>query len=195
MTAHWPPDREWSDAELVTESERLLSAEAARDAAAMERVFGKLPDWLPEPVLPRIEQALAALRNAEQSPERIAELVAQASRDEEFEVPGSAREATAFIQAVHYLASVQWALSLPKADAISELGGTLAAQTYQRSRAGQRAQSGISESERASRDQRIRRRAQELAAVSPTISSNAQAAALAPEFNLSGRQIKRILKG
>lgn len=183
------------DAKLAAEFDRILAAEAVLDAQAITQLYGQLPDWLPESTRSRIEQAVATLRNAEQSPERIVEVVAQAGRDE-IEIPGSAqRNMSAFIQAADALAHVQWALSLPKADAIRELGGELAAQNYQRSKAGREAQAGISDSERATRNFRIRHRAQELAAQNPSISSNAQAAALAPEFGLSIPQIKRILRG
>lgn len=182
------------DAKLAAAFERVLQAETALDAEAVVLLYGPLPDWLPEPVRPKLEQAVATLRNAEQTPPRIVELAAAAGRDE-LEIPGAARDVRELIQAAYYLAHVQWALSLPKADAIRELGGSLAAQNYQRSRAGQRARSGMSDDARTNRDSSIRRRAQELAAQNPSISSNAQAAALAPEFQLSPRQIKRILKG
>ena len=172
-----------------------LAAEAAADQETVRRLFpkfGGLPAWLPEPIIPLLEQALAVLRNAGQSPERIAELAAQASRDQ-LEIPG-VPDVTAFVQAAYQLARIQWALSLDKGDAIRELGGTAAARSYQRSRAGREAQ-GLSDEERKKRDVRIRYRAQELAAQDAAISSNQQAKILAPEFGLSVPQIKRILRG
>ena len=169
-----------------------LASEVAADQTALTLIFGELPRWLPEPVIPQLEQALAVLRNAGQSPERIAELTAQASRDE-LEIPG-VPDVTAFIQAAYQLAHIQWALSLPKSDAIRELGGSVAAQNYLRSKAGREAQ-GVPDGERAIRNSQIRRRAQELAATDPRISSRRQAELLAPEFRLSVPTIRRILRG
>jgi hypothetical protein len=174
---------------------RLVAQERAADADAIGRLYSELPKWMPEPWTTRIWQAVAILRNASQSPERIPEVVAQAGRHE-LSIPGTVLDVTAFIQAAGDLAHVQWALSLPKADAIRELGGRLAAQNYLRSRAGQEALRGISAEDRARRDLRIRYRAMELQAQDPRISSRAQAFALATEFApLKERQIRRILKG
>jgi hypothetical protein len=174
---------------------RLEARARAADAKAISYLYGTLPKWLPEPVLAGIERAVATLRNAEQSRERMATVVAQARQDK-LEIPGEARDVTAFVQAAYYLAHVQWALSLLKADAIRELGGKFAAQNYLRSRAGQEALRGMSAQDRTRRDASIRRRAMELAAQNPRISSRAQGRTLEAEFApLKERQIRRILKG
>ena len=169
-----------------------LDAEAAADRETVRLIFGKLPAWLPAPVIPQLEQALAVLRNAGQSPQRIAELTAQASLHV-LEIPG-VPDVTAFICAAYQLAHIQWAVSLSKADGIRELAGSVAAQNYLRSKAGREAQ-GLTDGERTKRDAQIRRRAQELAATDPLISSRRQAELLAPEFMLSVPTIRRILRG
>ena len=105
---------------------RIEAAQARADSEAIAKLYGRLPEWLPEPSWLHIEQALAALRNAEQSVERIAEIVAQARRHR-ITVPGTAADVADFIKSANYLAHVQWALSLGEGRAMRELGGSSAA--------------------------------------------------------------------
>jgi hypothetical protein len=111
-------------AEQAKALDRYLDAEAAQFAAAINRLFGQLPNWLPEPTLPIIRRCIANLRAAEQSDERIVELVALARNHALEDIPGTALDATSFFQNVHDLAHVQEALTRDKATAIKELGGS-----------------------------------------------------------------------
>jgi hypothetical protein len=114
------------EAELVTAFNRYLDSVKDADAIAIHAIYGQLPDCLPEPVLSRILQAIATLRSARQSPQRMAKIVT-AARNNDFPVPGTALDSIAFIDAANYLAHVQWALTLGKTRSIEELGGKLAA--------------------------------------------------------------------
>lgn len=104
-------------------------AESAADAKAISYLYGKLPEWLrrDEPMYAGIEQDVGTLRNADQSPKRIAAVVAQAGRGKLKTIPASVHDVTAFLQAAHRLARVQQALRLGKARALEELGGKDAA--------------------------------------------------------------------
>jgi predicted DsbA family dithiol-disulfide isomerase len=188
-------DDEEPDPRQVAAFERVLDMDAIADAKAIAQLFGVLPDWLPEPIRPLLEQALVTLRNAGQSPERIAELVAQGGRDE-LEIPATARDVTAFTQAAYYLARVQWALGLEKADALKELGGNNAAKDYRRAKAGNEAQFaarfGDTESRQA-RDERIRALAAQLHTQNLNLSNHAIAVRIAPRVGLSAKQVKRII--
>jgi hypothetical protein len=101
-------------------------ADDSADLAAIRQTLGELPAYLPEPVTSYIRQAVASLRNAEQSPSRITQLVAQHRRDQ-LEVPATALDVGDFIKSVDYLAHVQGALELREARAIEQLAGRQAA--------------------------------------------------------------------
>ena len=183
------------------EKEQVRAFEQYRDAcnsacaAAIAKLFPRLSDWpawLVSHIQPQIQRAIGTLHAADQSDERIGELVGKA-RDGETEIPGSARDVTAFVQSVYDLAHFQWALTLEKADAIRELAGTEAAKNYLRSRDGQEKRLKTTEPERRSRNENIHKRASELKLDSPRLSGNDVARKLAAEFSISPRQIKRVL--
>lgn len=172
---------------------RYLEVEENEYRSAIAMLYGRLPDWLPEPVLPQIHGAISSLRKAEQSDEQICEIVSLA-RDSRLEaVPGTARDAVDFFKSAYDLAHVQWALSLHKADALKELAGSRAAQDYRRSKSGNEVLYGT-EDERRSRDRDIRSKAAALSERNPKLSASAIATQLAPVHGLSPRQIKRILR-
>ena len=120
------PDDDEPSPQDIAAAERILETEEAFCAAAIARLYGPLPEWLPTPVLPQIRQALAAQRNAGQSPERISETISVARRGR-YDVPGSVLDSVDFIKSANYLAHVQWALEQGKARALTELSGRAAA--------------------------------------------------------------------
>jgi hypothetical protein len=73
----------------------------------------------------RVRQAIASLRAAGQSDERICEIVVL-ERDCQLEIP-AVQDPINFYDSVNYLAHVQWALSQEKTKAIKELAGKSAA--------------------------------------------------------------------
>jgi hypothetical protein len=117
---------------------KVLARRTALEAEGIAKLYGKLPGWLPQPVMARIREALCTLHNAGQvHPTRIGRLVARVRRDELI-IPGSAVDSVDFIKSVSYLAHVQWALSLSQSDAIRELAGAdaeLGVRTRQQRRA------------------------------------------------------------
>jgi hypothetical protein len=151
-----------------------------------------LPTWLVDHIRPQIQRAITALHAADQSDERIAELIANA-RDGQMEIPASARDVTAFLQSAYDLAHIQWALTLEKAKAIGILAGKEAAKNYQRSKSGNEARLKATEADRRERNQRIRLRANELRQGNQKLSNNDIARKLAGEFSIGFRQIKRVL--
>jgi hypothetical protein len=105
---------------------QIEEAQARADSDAIAKLYGRLPEWLPEPVHLQMTQALASLRNAGQSVAQIARTIAQARRNR-IKAPGTAVDAVDFIKSANLLAHVQWALSLGEGRAIQELGGSIAA--------------------------------------------------------------------
>jgi hypothetical protein len=184
--------------------ERCDDVARAADVKAIGYLYGTLPEWLPEPVHAGIERAVATLRNAEQSPERMATVVAQARQDK-LEIPGEARDVTAFVQAAYYLAHVQRALEFDKARAVKVLAGNQAAKVYERSEAGNAVQSAGRAAQlpqghplRTARsvDERyqiIRKHADGLRAESPNLKESEIRGKVAVWAGLSKKQIGRIL--
>lgn len=183
--------KQQSDTDDAEPFERYLTAERDMEDAAIDALYNRLPDWLPEPVLPLIRRGLAALINAGQSTERICEVVAQARADS-LVIPGTVLDVTAFIDSAYYLAHVQWALGLDKAAALEVLGGRRAARDYQRSKKGAQEKYG-DPGVRNARDDALREKAATLRCANPNLSRNAIARRLAREANLSPRQVSRIL--
>jgi hypothetical protein len=97
-------------------------AESESNRAAIARLFGELPAWLPESVNEAIDNALAVMKSAGQSPDRIFGVVRRAQRDAVF-IPATALEPADFIKSAYYLAHVQQALRLGKARALRKLSG------------------------------------------------------------------------
>lgn len=109
--------------EQIERIEKHFGRLVAFEDAAIASIFGTLPEWLPEPIEPRVRRLITILGIAGQSPKRMGELVA----DDDFEVPGSARDPIAFIDAVNEIAHVKRVLSLGKSRALKELAGRSAA--------------------------------------------------------------------
>jgi len=172
---------------------RHLDAITDFESRVIAKLYGKLPAWLPEPILPQIRQAIASLRNAQQSPERIAEIVERARAEQLEDAPGTALDVTDFFKSAHYLAHVQWALSLDKADAIKALAGRVAAKNYLRSKRGNEALYGT-EPELQSRNRNIHLQAAALRKRNKDLKNNGIAERLAPAFGLSTKQLNRILR-
>jgi len=195
-SAKKPPDAIGRD--LEADSAQALGRHFESESIALRseiaKLYGQLPAWLPEPVLPQIERAITSLRQAEQSDERIAELVAAARTGRLVDaIPGTALDLTDFLKSVYELAHVQWALGLGKARAIEELSGERAARDYQRSKQGNEKRYGT-EAQLRSRNSDIRAKAEALQARNPRLGVNAVASQLAPAFRLSAGHIKRILR-
>lgn len=179
--------------EQLTAADRYFQAIGLADSRAIGMLFGDLPNWLPEPIQPRIRRAISSLRAAGQSDERICELVALA-RDARLEtVPGAVKDVYDFFNSVNELAHVQWALSLEKASALRELAGSRAAKDYQRSKQGNEALYGT-DADRLRRDRDICSQAAALRDRNKSLGANAIASQLAPVFGLSIGHIKRILR-
>jgi hypothetical protein len=187
-------DKDAGDDESVRAIQRYLDASAAACAVAIVKIFGTLPRWMPEPALPLIRQAIANLRADGQPNDRIVELVSLARNCELEVVPGIVRDVTAFFQSVHYLAHVQWALSLEKARAIEELGGREAAKNYKRSRAGNLARLQTTEGDRRARNNELRQKAAAMKNSNSRLGVNAVATQLSQSEQLSVSTIKRILR-
>jgi hypothetical protein len=176
----------------IAAAERYLAGLSSAYEATIAKLYGgKLPDWVPEPAVARVRQAISSLRAAKQTDERIFEVV-RLERDGLLQIP-AVLDPLNFYDSANYLAHVQWALSLSKADAIRELGGRRAAQVYQRSKLGNDELYGT-EAERQSRDQDICSRAQTMLNRNSNLTINAVAKQLAPAANLSERHLKRILR-
>ena len=107
--------------------------------------------------------------------------------------PPATIDATEFVRSVYELAHVQWALSLSKERMLTELAGSLAANTYRRARLGHEAQFGT-DADRQKRNRAISARAEELHRNNPRLSEHAIAQKLSTETKLSPKQIKRVLK-
>ncbi len=112
-----------SESELTEDLDRIFRAQKVFEDSAIADLFGELPKWFPEPVLPRIRQAIDSLRKADQSKKRIVQLVASHRDDKDMQIPGTVHDVDDFIKSVNYLAHVQWALSSGKAKALLELAG------------------------------------------------------------------------
>ena len=116
-----------TDAELAEALDRYLAAERDVYAPTIAELYpGGLPEWVPEPAVVRVQQAVLSLRAANQSVERIVKVVAQAAEHTP-DIPADVLDHTSFYVSANYLAHVQRALSLGKARAIEELGGRSAA--------------------------------------------------------------------
>jgi hypothetical protein len=203
MASGLPEDDE-PDPRQVETVERHLAKQTQARRNAIAKLYGGLPDWLPEPVHFGIEQSLVTLRNARQPFKCIAEFVGQ-HRKGEIQVPGGAHDVTDFIKAVNYLAHVQWALSLGKERALEELAGSRAAKDYRRSKAGNAAQSAARTAQLpqehplrrarsvAERDQVIRRQAENLRAEYPNLKESEIKGKVAVWAGLSKKQAGRIL--
>lgn len=112
--------------EQLKAMDRYLDAVHVAYATTIAKLFeGGLPDWVPEPAVTRVRQAIASLQAADQSDARICEIVAL-ERDCRLEIP-DVRDPINFYDSVNYLAHVQWALGEGKAKALKELGGQSAA--------------------------------------------------------------------
>ena len=112
-----------SRAELLVAIDRVFQGRRESNDDAISRLYGHLPYWVPEPVHSQIRQHLDSLRNAGQSAESIAKLIAMWRAEKLESPPGSVLDVGDFFKSVAGLARVQWALSLGKARAIRELAG------------------------------------------------------------------------
>jgi hypothetical protein len=184
-----------SEDELASALDRIFQTWIDADAETIAKLFGALPEWLPEPGLPRIRQAVETLRNSKQSPERIDSIVKQV-HDDRLTVPGTVLDEGDFTKSAHYLAHVQWALSQGKQRASEILAGSRAARDYRRSKAGNEAQheARFGAESRDARNARICRSGEAVLAQNPSLTLNGVAAKLAPQEDLGTRQISRILR-
>jgi hypothetical protein len=140
----------------------------------------------------RISQALAGLRNAQQTPARIAHIATEAQAGR-IEVPSSALDVADYIKSANYLAHVRWALSLGKARALEELGGSIAAKTYRDLRRGKDEQDAATALDRQQRNRRIRAESDRLRAQNPRLTQHAIAKRVAQVERLSVKQLTRII--
>ena len=99
---------------MTTESDlERISAWLERQHEVQDRaiklLYGALPSWFPAPRREFAERTIEQLLNNGFSPEEIAAFVENEGTDKRF-VPGSVKDASAFLHAVNELAHIKYAL-------------------------------------------------------------------------------------
>jgi hypothetical protein len=108
----------------IVRIEALMDAETAALETAMNQVFGELPDWIPLPSRERAARTIRTLIADGFGGNAIAQSVTEAAHNpDEMLIPGTVRDSLAFIQAIHELAHLRYAVSRGKLAGLRVLAG------------------------------------------------------------------------
>jgi hypothetical protein len=92
---------------------------------ALKQLYPRLPSWIPEPNIARINRIILKLLNQGLSAETIKDKVAEALKDD-LTFPGTVTDPAAFAQEIYELAGLKWAIKQGPERGLKALAGSAA---------------------------------------------------------------------